>query len=594
MALRKDDIGQGILDAIERDDLTLLALLLGEAKKHGLQKVHAAKGLAYLKKRQHENKAEEEHEIGGKVLEAISHNDVEEVERLLAYAKQHGLKHVHGTKASAFLMYARVSHAVHDRVHAQKKSHNKVWFGTPTSAQPCGVDHGRNVPVLLGCLRTALGSCSALQREGIFRLEAAHAELAAARERLEANDEPPDAVCASCAPDVLAGLLKQYLRELPPTCELVPSHAMAELEAALRAVEARGAAPVVHLLADALPALQYDMLLWTLDLLSEAAALKEQSRMGAEALAVCFAPCLLPDHAGAGDLQAAMLAVKQAADVTKLLITHGRAICDADDARRVRTEGAWSAAAALADELNVAIAHDAAMRAMPRGRVVAHPPAAPRAPPAWASSESSSGRMGELAEGTAVRISVPGPPPRPRKPSAAPPPQVPPQLPPPVPPPVPLAGASGDVRRPSSVFGEWFGGLEAGPRQPPRSTTARHASQLEYAMGSTRAALMQLRQLSDELSARESARESPSVRRRSALGASRRVSATTTAARSSLEGVPELTRGRSSGTITTEIESVLAQLVAEKVRAGVEQLRQELPGHELQLTAIEERVLQAI
>ena len=37
-----------------------------------------------------------------------------------------------------------------------------------------------------------------------------------------------------------------------------------------------------------------------------------------------------------------------------------------------------------------------------------------------------------------------------------------------------------------------------------------------------------------------------------------------------------------------------AQLVAEKVRAGVEQLRQELPGHELQLTAIEERVLQAI
>lgn len=164
------------------------------------------------------------------------------------------------------------------------------WFGAPCSSQQMTLDRGHRVPVLLVEIRNALEECEGFATEGIFRLAAEGARQRFVRERLEAGEEPGQVLCG-CQVEVLAGLLKEWLRELPDGLwASVGTEAREEFE---RALSGSGTTNVALLLKQAMPPAQREVFLWVLDLLADAAAHESSSKMGVEQLSAVFAPALL-------------------------------------------------------------------------------------------------------------------------------------------------------------------------------------------------------------------------------------------------------------------------------------------------------------
>lgn len=158
-----------------------------------------------------------------------------------------------------------------------------MWFNQQQ------VDCGHRVPRLLAVLRRMISDNDLWASEGLFRVSADARVQALVRERLE-QGEDPECVLDGCSAAVLSGILKEYLRLLPggtwPT-----GNAAAELQARLLK---RGTGQSVMLLKQALPPAQLHVFLWVLDLLMEASAHSATSRMDDRALAVIFAPLLIP------------------------------------------------------------------------------------------------------------------------------------------------------------------------------------------------------------------------------------------------------------------------------------------------------------
>jgi len=176
------------------------------------------------------------------------------------------------------------------------------WFGAPCSSQQMKLDRGHRVPVLLVEIRNALDECEGFATEGIFRLAAEGARQRFVRERLEAGEEPEQVLCG-CEVEVLAGLLKEWLRELPDGLwASVGAEAREEFE---RALGGSAATNVALLLKQAMPPAQREVFLWVLDLLADAAAHEASSKMGVEQLSAVFAPTLL------GRIEDAVVAVEQ-------------------------------------------------------------------------------------------------------------------------------------------------------------------------------------------------------------------------------------------------------------------------------------------
>eukprot|EP00965_Chrysotila_dentata_P008764 285894-Pleurochrysis_carterae.AAC.2 len=202
-----------------------------------------------------------------------------------------------------------------------------MWFGMPLEAQPTDMDRGRRVPQLLIEIRRQLMDSGALEEEGIFRIPAQSQMLSFVRQRLESH-ENPEAVLTGCSSEVLAGLLKLWLKELPgglwpvstsprtnlpvkattkntegfvgrlrhrrapgdrgrssSSCEV---DAESELQAELQCLSNQHA--ISGVLKHSMSMLQRELLLWLLDLLLDAAAAEESSRMGVRALSVIFGP----------------------------------------------------------------------------------------------------------------------------------------------------------------------------------------------------------------------------------------------------------------------------------------------------------------
>lgn len=164
-----------------------------------------------------------------------------------------------------------------DRMHSMWLNHGQQ------------VDRGRRVPRLLAVVRRAISDNDLWASEGLFRVSADARVQALVRERLEQGEEP-ERVLDGCSAEVLSGVLKEHLRLLPggtwPTGD-----AAAELQVRLLK---GGSGHSIILLKQALLPAQLQIFLWVLDLLVTASAHSATSRMDDRALAVIFAPLLIP------------------------------------------------------------------------------------------------------------------------------------------------------------------------------------------------------------------------------------------------------------------------------------------------------------
>jgi len=216
---------------------------------------------------------------------------------------------------------------------------SKNWFAQPLEEQRCVVDRGRRVPAVLMALRRTLEEQSGLEHEGLFRLSAEAAVQAFMRQRLE-DSEDPEVVLEGCSCDVLAGLLKEYFRELPGGVWVSGGGAQpkaadkkraesrrssqAELEAELLN-QAGGGMPTAMLLKQALGPSQREVLLWLLDVLLDVAAHEAANRMSKAALAAVFAPVLMPGSLDSSALEQLQRAKDSVKLCQQLLDGHERA-----------------------------------------------------------------------------------------------------------------------------------------------------------------------------------------------------------------------------------------------------------------------------
>lgn len=231
------------------------------------------------------------------------------------------------------------------RSGAQAKAGLAVsWFGVPLAEQPTEVDRvaewrsERKVPKLLAALRRALDESDGMQEEGIFRTAEAAGKLSFIRKRLESGEDP-DAVLEGCSCHAVSTLIKAWFAELPGGVMWTGGDAAAakakksskkgaqaadagrELERELIAA-AKVGMPIKMILKNAMPETQRDTLYWLLDLLCEAATQQSTSKMGADNLAVIFAPVLLPTDASAPPMEQLQRAKDGVTLVKSLLVTH--------------------------------------------------------------------------------------------------------------------------------------------------------------------------------------------------------------------------------------------------------------------------------
>ncbi|KAL1495717.1 hypothetical protein AB1Y20_016580 [Prymnesium parvum] len=173
-----------------------------------------------------------------------------------------------------------------------------VWFGAPLAAQQLKTDAGRQVPALLAELRSALLAQGGLAHaDALFERVGEGEAIAKLRDRLEAGEAVGSVVRAASAGSLVA-LLHAWLDALPGG---LCASAQQEMELLLRD-EPRDFSPPALLQALAPDA--REVLLWLLDLLSEAARLRGTPSPSSPSdalasLASAFGPRLLAPPRGA-------------------------------------------------------------------------------------------------------------------------------------------------------------------------------------------------------------------------------------------------------------------------------------------------------